>query len=121
MPLDLAQGALPSLAFVIPNNIDNMDDGTIDQGDAWLSRNIPAMLGALGERGMLVLTWDEDDGSSANQILTVFVAEDQPLRRGSRHLRGPRDHPVRGGSQPAVDHGRLVPDHSDAFVVVGKS
>src|SRR5437773_4560950 len=49
LPLDLAQGALPSLAFVIPNNIDNMDDGTIDQGDAWLSRNIPAMLGALGK------------------------------------------------------------------------
>jgi len=30
-------------------------------------------------------------------------AEDQPLHRGSRHLRGPRDHPVRGGSQSAVD------------------
>ena len=31
------------------------------------------MIAALGPKGLLVLTWDEDDSSANNHILTVFV------------------------------------------------
>jgi acid phosphatase len=31
------------------------------------------VLAALGPKGLLVLTWDEDDSSTNNHILTVFV------------------------------------------------
>lgn len=68
----LAANALPNLTFVIPNNCNNSHDCTVEQGDAWLAANVPAILNALGARGMLILTWDEDDGTSGNHILTVL-------------------------------------------------
>ena len=77
---DIAQGKLPNLAFVVPNNCNNSHDCSVSQADGWLSHNAPAMRNALGNKGMLVLTWDENDGSSGNQILTVFAGT--PVRRG---------------------------------------
>src|SRR5262249_57030604 len=41
---DLAHNALPAFSFITPNLIDDMHDGTIAQGDAWLARNLPAIL-----------------------------------------------------------------------------
>jgi len=72
---DEAGSTLPNLAFVIPNNCDNSHDSgcPVAFADAWLAANVPAMLDALGPSGMLVLTWDEDDFSTNNHILTVFV------------------------------------------------
>ena len=71
---DEAGGTLPDLAFVIPNNCDNSHNSgcSVAAGDTWLSRNVPAMLDAVGARGMVVLTWDEDDFTASNHILTVF-------------------------------------------------
>jgi len=75
LALDEAASTLPNLAFVIPNNCDNSHDSgcTVAFADAWLAANVPAMLDALGPNGMLVLTWDEDDFSASNHVLTVFV------------------------------------------------
>jgi acid phosphatase len=38
----------------------------------WLSQNLPAMISAVGPNGLVILTWDEDDSSQGNRILTVF-------------------------------------------------
>jgi acid phosphatase len=76
LAVDIAAGTLPNLAFVIPNNCDNSHDGgacTAAFADTWLASHIPAMLGAVGRRGLVILTWDEDDGTSVNHILTVFA------------------------------------------------
>jgi acid phosphatase len=75
---DIAGGTLPNLVFIIPNNCHNTHNSTtagcgLADGDAWLAANLPAVLGALGPDGLLVLTWDEDDSSMSNQILTAFV------------------------------------------------
>jgi hypothetical protein len=75
---DIAANTLPNLAFVIPNNCHNThNSGTagcgIADGDAWLAANLPAMRSALGPNGVLILTWDEDDGGAGNHILTVFA------------------------------------------------
>ncbi len=74
---DLAANALPNLVFIIPNNCHNTHNATLGcgvaDGDAWLAANLPAVLAALGPKGLLVLTWDEDDSSTNNHILTVFV------------------------------------------------
>jgi hypothetical protein len=70
---DITAGTLPALAFVIPNQCDNTHDCPAGNGDAWLSQNVPAMLAAAGPNGFLVLTWDEDDGTAGNHILTVFA------------------------------------------------
>src|SRR3989442_4248906 len=70
---DIASLALPSLAFAIPNNCDNTHDCSVSTGDTWLGNNLPAMIAAVGPRGLVILTWDEDDRSSGNHILTVFA------------------------------------------------
>jgi len=75
---DIANDALPNLAFVIPDSHDDSHDTGYDVtwGDNWLAANVPAMLDAVGPRGVVIVTWDEDDGHSGNRILTVF---DGPL------------------------------------------
>ncbi|OBG31912.1 acid phosphatase [Mycobacterium alsense] len=71
---------LPTVSFVIPNNDNNMHDGSIAQGDAWLSRALSGYANwAVANNSLLVLTWDEDDGSPQNQIPTViYGAHVQP-------------------------------------------
>lgn len=65
--------SLPTVSFVIPNADNNMHDGTIAAGDAWLNRNLAAYANwAKANNSLLIVTWDEDDGGSRNQIPTVF-------------------------------------------------
>ena len=64
---------LPTVSFVIPNNDDNMHDGSIAQGDAWLSRQLADYANwAVANNSLLIVTWDEDDGGPRNQIPTVI-------------------------------------------------
>ncbi len=70
---DIAAGTLPALSFVVPNMCDDMHDCSTSTGDTWLSNHLPAMISAVGPRGLVILTWDEDDNSSGNRILTVFA------------------------------------------------
>jgi phosphatidylinositol-3-phosphatase len=65
--------SLPTVSFVIPNNDDNMHDGSIAQGDAWLNRQLSGYANwAVANNSLLIVTWDEDDNTSRNQIPTVF-------------------------------------------------
>lgn len=65
--------ALPTVSFVIPNNDDNMHDGSIAQADAWLNRELSGYANwAAANNSLLILTFDEDDGGSRNQIPTIF-------------------------------------------------
>jgi hypothetical protein len=52
---------------------DDMHDCSTSTGDTWLANNLPAMIAGVGPRGLVILTWDEDDKNSANHILTVFA------------------------------------------------
>jgi acid phosphatase len=70
---DIANHRLPDLAFVVPNNCHNTHDCPVSHGDAWLAKELPAMIQAVGRRGLVVLTWDEDDHRAKNRILTVFA------------------------------------------------
>jgi hypothetical protein len=77
---DLAAGQLPSLAYIVPNNCHNTHNYTLDpancdvpHGDAWLAANLSPIVQALGPRDLLILTWDEDDRTAGNNVLTVFV------------------------------------------------
>ena len=64
---------LPTVSFVIPNNDNNMHDGSIAQGDAWLNRQLSDYANwAVANNSLLILTFDEDDNSSRNQIPTVI-------------------------------------------------
>lgn len=65
---------LPTISFVVPNLQDDMHDGTIQQGDTWLKGHIDSYVQwAKTHNSLLIVTWDEDDGSTSNQIPTLFV------------------------------------------------
>jgi hypothetical protein len=72
--------SLPTVAFVIPNNDNNMHDGSIAAGDAWLNRQLSGYANwAVANNSLLIVTWDEDDNGSRNQIPTVlYGAHVQP-------------------------------------------
>ena len=69
---DIANHTLPNLVFVIPNNESNSHDTDPSYGDAWLADHLPPMLDAVGPNGIVVVTWDEDDGDDANRVLTII-------------------------------------------------
>ncbi len=65
---------LPTVSIIDPNLNDDMHDGTIAAGDTWLQQHINAYLQfAQTHNGLLIVTWDEDDSASGNQIPTIFV------------------------------------------------
>lgn len=72
LAIDIANDSLPNLVFVIPNNRNNGHDTNAAYADAWCSNNLPAMVEAVEGRGIVILTWDEDDFAGNNHILTVF-------------------------------------------------
>jgi hypothetical protein len=65
---------LPTVAIVVPNQNNDMHDGTIQQGDSWLERHLDGYVQwAWANNGLLIVTWDEDDFTSTNRIPTIFV------------------------------------------------
>jgi len=73
-PAATAYDTLPTLSIVVPNQLDDMHDGTVAQGDAWLQANLSAYAAWCGSHNsLLVLTFDEDDGSAGNHIVTIFL------------------------------------------------
>jgi acid phosphatase len=61
---DLADGQVADYVFITPNLVNDMHDGSIAQGDAWLAAEVPKILGSdrFKNGGALFLLWDE--GSS---------------------------------------------------------
>lgn len=65
---------LPTLSIVVPNQDNDMHDGTIQQADSWLQAHLSAFVNwADVNNALLIVTWDEDDGSGGNRIPTIFV------------------------------------------------
>jgi phosphatidylinositol-3-phosphatase len=74
-------GQLPTVSFVIPNLDDDMHDGSVERGDAWLRQHLGAYAEwCAGTNNLLIVTFDEDDGREGNRIPTVFFGG--PVRPG---------------------------------------
>jgi phosphatidylinositol-3-phosphatase len=70
---DLRHHRLPTFAFVTPNLINDMHDGTVADGDRWLARNLPMILDSPQYRSgsvVVIITWDEGEGGSAQGCAT---------------------------------------------------
>lgn len=64
---------LPTVSVVVPNQQNDMHDGTIQQGDTWLKNNIdPYLQWAKTHNSLLILTFDEDNGQTG-RIATIFA------------------------------------------------
>ena len=78
---DLAQfpsdfSKLPTVSFVIPNLENDMHDGGIKQGDAWLRRHLADYAEwCMRTHDLLIVTFDEGDDKSKNQIFTLFYGK----------------------------------------------
>jgi len=84
-PTDFSQ--LPTVSFVIPNLNDDMHDGTVAQGDQWLSANLSAYATwAQANNSLLIVTFDESDSSSSNQIPTIIVGDGIPVGQSTQAL-----------------------------------
>ena len=64
---DLSSAKSPDFVWYTPNLINDEHDGTVQQGDAFLSRFIPQVQATAWYRsgGVIIVEWDESDGDSA--------------------------------------------------------
>jgi hypothetical protein len=55
---------------------------SVSVGDDWLRQTVGMIMQsqALSNNGVLFITWDEDDGSAANRVLTLVVTPHQSHR-----------------------------------------
>ncbi|MDQ6764329.1 MAG: alkaline phosphatase family protein [Bacteroidota bacterium] len=68
---------LPTLSFVIPNLNHDMHDGSVAAGDTWIQNNLDGYIQwCINNNSLFILTFDEDDNSSGNHILTSFTGAD---------------------------------------------
>ncbi len=82
---DVALPGKPSFAmpftFVAPNICNDMHSCSVSTGDTWLKGFVPKVLSSPEYRSgslVLVITFDESDSSSTNQIPTVVLAPSVP-------------------------------------------
>jgi hypothetical protein len=101
-PSDAAgYAALPTVAFVVPDQQNDMHDGSIAQGDAWLKTRIldGYYQWAKTHNSLLILTFDEDaDNTASNQIVTIFAgAMIKPGNYFETNINPPDARPPDGG------------------------
>jgi len=65
--------------WITPNMCNDMHDCSIATGDKWASKNLPGLISwDAANGGVLILTFDENDGSAGNQITTVLAGNVNP-------------------------------------------
>ena len=65
---------LPTISFVIPDQDNDMHDGSFEAADDWLKTRIaPYVDWAMKHNSLLILTWDEDDNYEGNHVVTLLV------------------------------------------------
>jgi acid phosphatase len=98
LPADLT--ALPTVAVLVPDMCNDMHDCPVASGDTWAQRNLPSYLDwARTHNSLLIVTFDEDNGTNANHIPTLFV--------------GPMVHP--GDVAERIDHYAILRTVEDMY------
>jgi len=96
----LASSSLPAFTFITPDLDDDMHDGTVAEGDAWLSRTMPEIVSSdLYRSGttVVMITWDEGEGGTSNacalnttdvgcRVTTLVVSPSTPPSTVSQQL-----------------------------------
>jgi acid phosphatase len=84
LPTDYAK--LPQVGFVIPDLCSDMHNCSVSTGDRWLSANLGGYVSwAQHHDSLLIVTFDEDEGTGGNRIPTILAgAPVRPGRYGGR-------------------------------------
>ncbi len=65
---------LPTVSFVVPDENNNMHDGSIAQADAFVRDNLLGYANwAVKHNSLLIVTWDEGDEAVSERIPTFFI------------------------------------------------
>jgi hypothetical protein len=117
---------LPTVTFVVPDQQNDMHDGTIQQADAWLKANIidTYLPWATTHNSLLVVTWDEDgDNTASNQSPTIFAgAKVKPgnytetnLNSNNPHVGSPTDPGIQTPTGTAMNHYNVLSTIEDVY------
>ena len=76
---DLARNT-PRFSWITPDRCHDTHDCPVATGDNWLKQTVGEITNssAWKNNGVLFITWDEDDGSASNQVLTLVVTPGTP-------------------------------------------
>ena len=65
--------------WITPNMCNDMHDCSIGTGDGWAKKNLPKLIKwDVANNGLLILTFDENDGAAGNQIPTILIGNVNP-------------------------------------------
>lgn len=69
-------GATPRFAWLGPDLCNDEHNCPVSVGDAWLRLAVAGVMASPAwiDHGVLFVTWDEDDGSGDNHVLTLVIA-----------------------------------------------
>jgi acid phosphatase len=88
---DLARTRLPRFSWIAPDVFHDGHDGSLDAADRFAAHLVPAVLRALGPRGVLYLLWDEGPdsdhrgaGGSSGGGRVALIAAGGAAQRGAR-------------------------------------
>ncbi len=72
---DLA-GSTPRFTWITPDRCHDTHDCPVSAGDEWLRQEVGLIMASAAWKsgGVLFITWDEDDASADNAVLTLVVA-----------------------------------------------
>jgi acid phosphatase len=74
---DVGAGALPDVGLLIPDLCNDGHDCPLSTADDWLRRWLPVIMGGPDYRAgdlVVIVTFDEDDGTADNVVLTTVIA-----------------------------------------------
>lgn len=79
-------GNTPRFTWITPDMCHDEHSCGVPVGDGWLRQTVGKIMAskAWSEDGVLFITWDEDDGSADNRVLTLVVAPQGVHRVSSR-------------------------------------
>lgn len=78
---------LPTVAFVVPDQNNDMHDGSFEAADDWLKIHItPYVDWAFKHNSLLILTWDEDNGSENNRVVTLLIGPMVKVGTSAQHI-----------------------------------
>ncbi|MCA1695923.1 MAG: alkaline phosphatase family protein, partial [Actinobacteria bacterium] len=89
----LDSASAPSFVWITPNLVNDMHDGTVQQGDAWLQANVDPILHSTwftsSASSTVMITMDEGDTGTTNQIPMVVISNHAkgygPVSTGGNH------------------------------------
>src|SRR4029077_7105199 len=79
-------GSTPRFVWITPDMCHDTHNCSVAAGDSWLQKEVGQITSSSAWKsgGVLFITWDEDDGSTDNQVLTLVVAPGVSHRASNR-------------------------------------